>query len=60
MVNLESVLVEQYPLADRAPDLFPVNVDHISEMVTEHLFGWISMMLQGVIYSLSDIGLKAS
>jgi len=38
--------------------MFPAGVDHIREMNSEHGFGCISMMLlQGVIWSLRDIGL---
>jgi hypothetical protein len=38
--------------------MFPATVDHIQEMVSEHVFGYISMMVcQGFIWSLRDIGL---
>jgi len=43
--------------ADKAFTMFLASVDHIPEMLSEHILGCISMMLQGVTYSLRDIGL---
>jgi hypothetical protein len=50
IVSLESVLVEYYPFADKALNMFPASVEHIREMVSAHVFGCISIIfLQGVI-----------
>jgi len=50
IVSLELVLGEQFLLADEALDMVPPSVDHIQEIVSEYILGFISMMLfQGVI-----------
>jgi len=50
IVSLESVVIEYILIARTALNMFPASVDDIREMVSEHLFGCISMiLLQGVI-----------
>jgi len=38
--------------------MFLLSVDHVGEMVNVYLFGRISMMLDGEIHCLMDIGLN--
>jgi uncharacterized membrane protein len=57
-VSRELILVEWFLFADKALNMFPVSVDYNQEMVSEYVFGCISMMLlQEVIYSPWDMGL---
>jgi hypothetical protein len=39
------VLIEEYLLTDKTLHISAVSVDHIEEMVIEHVFGYILMML---------------
>jgi len=52
--------MEHFDFEDESLDLRQASVDHIRDTVSEHIFGWISRRAQVVVYSLRDIGLKAS
>jgi hypothetical protein len=40
-----SVLIEEYLLTEKTLHISAVSIDHIEDMVSEHVFGYILMML---------------
>ena len=59
IMRLDSVvLVELFIFTDEAMNMLPASVDHIQEMVSEHVFRCILMILQGLILNIQDIGMN--